>query len=262
MTDWNPDLYSRFLKDRTQPAYDLAARIAFADGREPKRMIDIGCGPGNSTRVIAERFSGAAVTGADFSEAMLKAARENNPDIEFIRFDATRDFGSLVGKFDVVFSNACIQWLPDHAKVLADMMSVLTDGGVLAVQIPVNYDEPVHRIIHRLIQTDEWRDKLTSQRDFYTLTAPEYFDILSGLTDDFTIWQTTYMHRMPSHESIVDWYHSTGLRPYLDALDEAEAAVFEREFAEEVAKAYPIRKNGEIIFSFPRLFMLAAKHMG
>lgn len=255
--EWDAGLYTRFLKERTRPAVDLAARIALD---APRSAIDIGCGPGNSTQVLAERFPGACVTGADNSEAMLAKARKDRPRFRYLLLDAQRDLTSHAERYDIVFSNACIQWIPDHRKLIPEMMGLLNAGGVLAVQIPVNYDEPIHRIMRSVAAKEEWRSRFGADpgmRDI--LSEEEYFDLLSGLTDDFELWRTVYMHRMPSHESILDWYRGTGLRPYLERLDPGEAAEFEREVLSSVREAYPRRANGEILFRFPRLFFTARK---
>lgn len=256
MFEWNSELYTRFVKERTQPASDLAAKIALTD---PKSIIDIGCGPGNSTRVLAERFPHAHIIGADNSPQMIEQARRDNPDIEFTLFDAAKDFDRLNGRFDAVFSNACIQWIPDHPALLKKMMACLNDGGILAVQTPMNYDEPIHRIIGEISDSPKWKIRLGTPRIFHNLTQGEYFDLLAEISSDFTIWETVYCHRMPSHESIMEWYKGTGLRPYLSALSPDDARLFEDEVFQEVKKAYPIQKNGEIIFRFPRFFFTAVK---
>lgn len=255
MADWNSAQYLKFKAQRTQPAVDLAARIDI----NPSEFIDIGCGPGNSTRVVKNRFPSARAVGADYSENMLEAARKDNPDCEFIRLDAGGDLSEFSGKFDLVFSNACIQWIPNHRELLPKMFSMLKNGGELAVQIPVNYDEPIHKIIGSVSASEKWREKLTNPSIFHTLFESEYFDILSDLTSDFEMWKTVYCHRMPSHDSIIEWYKSTGLKPYLDALPDEEKEEFTNEVKREVEKAYPTQKNGEIIFRFPRLFFIAKR---
>lgn len=253
---WNSKQYLKFKAERTQPAIDLTNRITV---RSPTDIIDIGCGPGNSTEILKKRYPNAAVTGADNSENMLEAARKKYPDIEFIICDASRDLGRLCGKFDIVFSNACIQWVPDHHKLLREMMSLLKEGGELAVQIPMNYDEPIHKIIGETASSEKWRDKFNEPRHFYTLTPEKYYDILSEISSDFSMWQTTYFHRMKSHSNIMEWYKSTGLRPYLETLSPADKEEFEKDIFTEVEKAYPKQANGEIIFRFPRLFFKAVK---
>ncbi len=253
---WNSEQYLKFKKERTQPSIDLADRLT---ARSPSTIIDIGCGPGNSTAILKKRYPNAAVTGADNSENMVMAAKEKYPDIEFILCDASKDLGELNRKFDIVFSNACIQWVPDHPKLLREMLSLLKEGGELAVQVPMNYDEPIHKIIGEISASEKWRDKFNDSRHFYTLAPEKYYDILVEISSDFEMWQTTYFHRMKSHSDIMEWYKGTGLRPYLEALSETDSAEFERDIFEEVQKAYPKQANGEIIFRFPRLFFRAVK---
>lgn len=256
MPEWNAKQYTKFIKERTQPAIDLANRINIAN---PQEIIDIGCGPANSTRVLHKKFPKAHITGADNSENMLKQAKDSNPELDFILFDASRDFPRLENKFDVVFSNACIQWVPNHKKLISDMMSILKDGGMLAVQTPMNYKEPIHIIISELTESKKWKDKFANPRIFYNLTQGEYFDLLSEVSSDFSIWETVYCHRMASHTSIMEWYKGTGLRPYLAALNEHDALEFEHDVYKEIEKAYPVQANGEIIFRFPRFFFTAVK---
>lgn len=253
---WNSEQYLKFKKERTQPAIDLANRLT---AQSPAAVIDIGCGPGNSTAILKKRYRNAAVTGADNSENMISAAREKYPDIEFILCDASNNLNSIGRKFDIVFSNACIQWVPDHHKLLREMMSLLKEGGELAVQIPMNYDEPIHKIIGETASSEKWRDKFNDPRHFYTLTPEKYYDILSEISSDFEMWQTAYFHRMKSHSDIMEWYKSTGLRPYLEELSPADKEEFEKDIFTEVEKAYPKQANGEIIFRFPRLFFKAVK---
>ena len=257
MAEWDSRQYAKFLKERTQPSIDLAARIT---GVEPAEIIDIGCGPGNSTQVLKERFPSAHIIGADNSENMIISAREKHPELDFMTLDASGDMSALNGKFDVVFSNACIQWVPLHEQLLPKMFALLRCGGVMAVQIPMNYDEPIHQIIGRLTNGEKWGSRFPDPRIFYTKTQSEYFDILSGITDDFELWKTTYLHRMGSHDDIIEWYKGTGLRPYLAQLNEAEGAEFISELLAELKQAYPVQKNGEIIFAFPRFFFIARKN--
>lgn len=256
MSDWNSEQYLKFKKERTQPSVDLAAKINMEN---PKRIIDIGCGPGNSTAVLKKRYHDAYILGVDFSPNMIEKAKKDYPDMDFMLFDATRDFEKLEDKYDIVFSNACIQWIPNHKKLLSDMMSILKPNGVLAVQVPMNFEEPIHKIIAEVITRKEWADKIGSGRQFYTLKESEYFDLLSELSSDFSMWKTIYMHRMPSHQSIIEWYKSTGMKEYLAVLSENDKIEFEKAVFNEVEKYYPVQKNGEIIFRFPRLFFTAVK---
>lgn len=256
MTDWNSEQYLKFKKQRTQPAVDLAERL----GGVPSEIIDLGCGPGNSTRVLKNRFPQAHIVGADNSADMVKKARSDNPDLEFITLDISKDLSEFNGKYDVVFSNACLQWLPNHRELLPRLFGLLKKGGTFAVQIPMNYDEPIHKIICSVSESGKWNERFPEKRIFGTLTKPEYFDTLSSLTDDFEIWQTTYSHRMPGIESIIEWYRATGLRTYLAALSEEDGAEFIADISKELEKQYPKRKNGEIIFDFPRFFFIAVNN--
>ena len=255
MPNWNPIQYEKFLKDRTQPAIDLANRLEkFA----PDSILDLGCGPGNSTKVLKDKFPNAKIIGADNSDEMLEKARGLYPDIEFINLDANGDLHEINEKFDIVFSNACIQWLPNHNELLPKLMTLLNPNGILAIQIPMQREHPVHMIIIELVNTAKWSDKITP-RQYNNLTTEEYFDVLFGISNDFEIWETTYCHRMPSYESIIEWYKGTGLRPYLEQLTESDADDFVNDVYVELKKRYKMQKNSEILFRFPRLFFIARK---
>lgn len=254
MSGWDPQLYLKFKKERTQPARDLAARLELC----PAKALDVGCGPGNSTAVLKERFPKAELLGVDSSEAMIEAARKEHPEMSFLRCDVSCELDLLSHDFDLVFSNACLQWVPEHAKLLPRLMKLLKPGGMLAVQIPVNYREPIHQIIERTVSKAEWRERIPYHRSFYTLSPEEYFDLLAVCSSDFTMWEIAYLHRMPSHQAIMDWYSSTGLRPYLEAaVDEKTRQGFYEEVFRQVREAYPIQENNEVIFRFPRLFFIA-----
>lgn len=258
MADWNSELYLKFKKQRTQPAIDLAQRVSDYV-QTPSEIIDLGCGPGNSTRVLKNRFPNAHITGADNSANMIEKANADNPDLDFITLDISGDLSAYAGKYDVVFSNACLQWVQGHETLLPRLFELVRKNGVFAVQIPMNYDEPIHQIIKRISESGKWNEKFPEKRIFGTKTVPEYFDILSDMTDDFELWKVIYCHRMPNIESIIDWYRSTGLRTYLAALDEADGAEFIADISKELEKEYPMQKNGEIIFRFPRFFFIAKK---
>ena len=255
MSKWNPVQYEKFLKDRTRPAIDLACRLS---ALSPKCILDLGCGPGNSTRVLLNAFPGARIVGADNSEEMLLKARERCPETEFVNADAAGDLHELTEKYDLVFSNACLQWLPDHRGLLPRLMTLLTEGGTLAVQIPMQREHPVHRILGELVRSEKWKGRLVP-RKYNNLTTEEYFDVLSGFSGDFELWETVYCHRMPDYESIVEWYRGTGLRGYLEQLSEADGEDFVGDVYAELEKRYKPQENGEILFRFPRLFFTATR---
>lgn len=256
MNDWDSVLYLRFTRQRTQPAIDLASRLTVSD---PNRLLDIGCGPGNSTAVLMERFPEAHVTGADSSENMLAQARADYPAADFKLCDVSCQLHTLGTGWDVIFSNACLQWVPDHRRILGELMSMLREGGELAVQVPVNRTEPIERIIARTASSPRWCSHFSSDGVYHTLTAGEYYDILSEAASSVDVWQTTYYHIMPSHNAIMDWYRSTGLRPYLNLLSEADKAEFEADVLAGLQQEYPIQTDGRVLFPFPRLFFIAKR---
>lgn len=256
MLNWSSSIYLKFIKERTQPSIDLAMRLQSV---KAQRIIDIGCGPGNSTAVLKSFFPDAYILGVDNSSDMIKKASIDYPNIDFMYLDASTDLFKIKDLFDIVFSNACIQWIPNHKKLLKDMFGLLKKDGVLAIQIPINYNEPIHQIINELVKTPKWSKKFDNPRVFYHLTPSEYHDLLSELSTDFTMWETTYYHRLPSYESIMEWYRGTGLRPYLEALSSADKSLFENEVFEKVKQRYSLQSNDEIIFKFPRLFFTITK---
>ncbi len=256
MTDWNSDIYLKYESERTRPASDLASFISVLS---PHNIIDIGCGPGNSTAVLASVFPEADIVGVDNSSDMLNKACALHPELSFSKLDISSDISRLNSSFDLVFSNACIQWLPNHTILLPKLMDLLTPGGVLAVQIPLNFDEPIHRIIRRITTSSYWADKFDSHRTVTVLTYSEYYNILSELSSDFNIWQTTYYHRMPSVEAILDWYRATGLRTYLAQLCDDDRSLFENELLHALRNEYKVEPCGEVIFPFPRLFFTARR---
>lgn len=256
MSDWDAVQYLKFAGQRTRPALDLAARIPLSD---PADVLDVGCGPGNSTQVLADRFPHARILGIDSSPRMIEEAARNHLEMEFRLCDAGRELPSLNRRFDVVFSNACIQWIPNHPALLSSMMDCLKEGGFLAVQVPMNHEEPVHRIIGEVTSREKWKARLSQKRTFHQLRPEGYFQLLAKLSPAFDLWQTTYFHRLPSHEAILEWYWGTGLRPYLALLTEEKRSDFERDILAELIKAYPREENGEILFRFPRFFFLARR---
>ncbi len=256
MNNWSSAQYLKFKNERTQPSVDLAKRIELEN---PEKIIDIGCGPGNSTNVLKNLFPKAYILGIDNSKNMIENARENYPDLEFKVCDAEKELGNFENDFDIVFSNACIQWIPNHSVLLENMFSLLKKGGVMAIQTPMNYEEPIHKIIEETVTEASWQNKFITPRIFYNLKPEEYYDLLSDLASDFTLWTTSYFHKMKSHNDIMEWYKGTGLRPYLNQLSDNDRTKFEKCIYNKVISAYPKQKNGDVIFEFPRFFMIAVK---
>lgn len=253
---WDPETYLRFSDERTRPARDLLSRIA---GLEAKRVLDVGCGPGNSTALLAERWPGASVTGIDSSPEMLARARETRRDVAWLEMDAAGDLSGL-GVFDVVFSNAVIQWLPDHAALLPRLFSLVAPGGVLAVQAPNNGDSPVHMAVLGIVSGPAWRDRLSTARKQIHDPPPALYDIMSPLTPRLDLWECVYHHVMDAPEDILDWQRGTNLRQYLSQLpDDAAREELLDEIGAGIEHLYPRQADGKILYPFKRVFFTAFK---
>ena len=257
-TDWNPALYRRFEDERTRPARDLLARVAFT---QASRVVDIGCGPGNSTELLVERFPAARVFGTDTSEAMLQSARERLPRCEFESSDVST--WQPDAPPDVIFANAVLQWVPNHTGLLPRLFSQLAPGGVLALQMPDNMSEPSHRLMRDVASLSAWADAIgdAAAARAPILPAADYYDLLAPSAQHVEIWRTTYHHPLASPAAIVDWLRATGLRPFLEPLSEPQRSGFLREYEARIAKAYPSRVDGKSLLAFPRLFIVAQRSM-
>ncbi len=258
MATWDAGLYLRFERERTRPAVDLVNGVGAV---LPKRILDVGCGPGNSTEVICGRFPDAEVLGVDSSAEMIAAARARawSGRVSFREFDAASPLAGLGVEFDLVFSNACMQWIGGHEELLRDWVSMLRPGGVLAVQMPMQGRSPVHQALRALAQEPQWRGRFEGIDRLNVLEPGEYFDIFTRLGMEFSIWSTTYYQRMESHAGILEWYSGTGLRPYLQALLEEEREGFEAALLERIREAFPVQADGSVLFPFDRLFMTATR---
>ena len=253
MADWNPKQYMRFEKQRTQPAKDLAIRVK--DICSPQKIVDIGCGPGNSTAVLKEIFTDAHIIGIDNSSNMIERASFEHPELTFELSDASQ----LTDKYDLIFSNACLQWIPDHDSFIPLLISKLTDNGILAVQMPMNNSEPLYQLVAEIISEPKWELDKAPAHVNKTLAPNEYFNILSTCTSSFDIWETKYYHPLTNHTALVDWIKGTKLRPYLDYLGDERGTELEAEILSRAKKLYPCMHNGEVLFGFRRLFFIATK---
>lgn len=256
MSDWKPNLYLEFGKERTQPSIDLVARI---DHNGPQRMIDIGCGPGNSTNVLKARWPQAEIIGLDNSKPMIDEAKSKYLTMEWICADASDDLTHL-GKFDIVFSNAAIQWMPRQEQLLPNLFHSLNKGGVLAVQVPYITQMPLQIELMNLVLTDKWKSRFADMASTYTSHPPDfYYDLLCNLTPEFDVWETRYFHVMFTHADMVKWFSGTGLRTYLDCLTNSMKAEFCKEYEDALKKVYPVQADGKILFPFTRIFFTATK---
>lgn len=254
MADWSPATYLKFEDERTRAAIDLLARVPLDDARH---VVDVGCGPGNSTELLAARYPGADVLGIDNSPAMLEEARKRLPEARFEPADAAAWLPDA--DVDLVFANATYQWVPDHFAQLPRVLAALKPGAVLAVQMPDNRAEPTHRLMVEVADQGAWAPRLAHASRASLPQAGAYYDALAPLAARFDIWRTAYQHPLAGAAAIVEFVRSTGLRPFLDALDEGERAAFVADYTARIAAAYPPRADGRVLLAFPRLFFVAVR---
>jgi trans-aconitate 2-methyltransferase len=229
MSGWNPNQYLKFAAERTQPCRDLAARIAVSS---PRRVIDLGCGPGNSSAVLIDHWPDAEFTGLDSSAEMIDRARREYPRQHWIAGDIAEWAAASDGQFDVVFSNAAMQWVEDHAAVYPRLLSRVAPGGALAIQIP------------------GWHHH---EMEFY-------YDTLAPVAARLDLWATEYLHVLADVEAIVEWYRGTGLRPFLEVLEtDAERQRFAADYLASLRPHFPPRAAGGVLFPFRRIFLIAYK---
>lgn len=254
MSDWDSRQYVKFESERTRPATDLISRIDI----NPQKILDIGCGPGNSTNQLCRHFPSAYILGIDSSDDMLARAKSTYKDLTFQKCAVPSELQGL-GSFDLIFSNACLHWIPNHAELLPKLTDKLNGGGMLAVQVPFIQKAAFYQTLNKLLLAEKWKD-LSSITLFHNLSPDEYYDILSEFSSDIKIWETTYYHVLPSHGDIINWYTGSGLRPYLDRLGREEKDVFLRELLKRIEADFPLRADGSVILKMPRLFFTAVKH--
>ena len=250
MADWNPSLYLQYESERSRPAAELLSRVALENVRT---VVDLGCGPGNSTALLHQRWPSARVTGVDTSPAMLSEARNLLPDCHFIEADI-RVFQAEQA-LDLIYANASLQWVPEHYELFPHLVSQLGRNGVLAVQMPDNWLEPTHVLMREVAYEQGYPDR--GRAPLAGIHA--YYDILTETGCEVDIWRTTYYHIMDSHQSIIDWVSSTGLRPWLQDLSESEQRTYLGRYHELLQEQYPLQENGKILLAFPRLFIVATR---
>jgi len=254
MADWRPEDYLRFGDERGRPARDLLARIPL---NAPALVYDLGCGPGNSTALLQEAYPQAKLVGLDSSRTMLVKARKDLPQVQFIEADIAAWPGD--SDADLLYANASFQWVPDHVSILLKLLKGLKVGGVLALQMPDNLDEPSHRLMRETAETGPWAKALrhaAGSREAIR-TPNEYYNLLKPHCQSLDIWHTAYTHVLDGVQGIVDFVSTTGLRPYLDPLDEPMRGQFVDTYRAGLARAYPVILEGKVLMRFPRIFLVA-----
>ncbi|WP_028749166.1 trans-aconitate 2-methyltransferase [Rhizobium mesoamericanum] len=253
---WSASQYVKFEDERTRPARDLLAQVPL---ERIRHAVDLGCGPGNSTELIVERFGAAGVSGLDSDLNMLEAARKRMPGTPFVEADLATWHPSAPA--DLLFANAVFQWLPNHLSIFDRLLDGLVPGGVLAVQMPDNLTEPSHLLMEETAHAGPWRTAFESRSVRRKPLAPpsSYYTRLIAKAARVDIWQTAYNHPMADAAAIVEWVKGTGLRPYLDHAGEEHRDAFLADYLGRIAKAYPTMSDGRVLLRFPRFFIVAVK---
>jgi len=254
---WDPGQYLRYAGERARPFFDLLARVGATD---PGYVADLGCGPGNLTAALADRWPGAQVVGVDNSPEMIGTAQaeaRGRGTLSFTLADI-RDWRPD-RPVDVLVSNAALQWVPGHLDVIRRWPGLLSPGGWLAFQLPGNYDQPSHAILLELVRSERWRGLLAgAELNRQARDPAEYLDLLAREGCAVDAWETTYLHVLPGPDPVVEWYRGTGLRPVLSMLTPELAEEFLGAYRERVAQAYPAGPYGTVL-PFRRIFVVASR---
>lgn len=250
---WDPQQYLAFAGPRMQPAIDLLARVHHEN---PKVVVDLGCGAGNITPMLVERFPDAKVIGVDSSAEMLERAGDNCPQAEFRQEDIHT--WQPEQKPDVLFSNAALQWLENHDIVFPKVVDLVAPGGVLAVQMPRNFEAPSHALMLDVINDGPWKEKLLPVWVAVPTQRPDfYFDLLKPITKNLDIWETEYLQVLEGENPVAEYTKGTWLSRFLGPLEEPWRSEFEAEYRRRIEAAYPRRSDGITLFPFRRTFLLA-----
>ncbi len=253
MADWDPSTYQRYKAQRDRPALDLLLQIP--RDLEPVDIWDLGCGAGEQAAVLAARHPNATVHGMDSSEAMLAVAAKRVAPVDWVLGDIAA-FAPQVPP-DLIYTNAALQWLPDHVALFPRLAASLAPGGVLACQMPITHEGQFRALLGETAADPRWSDRLSGVERVAILPEADYYDLL-GATCDVDIWSTRYLHVLDGEDAVLEWMRGTSLRPYLKALgDEADA--FEAVFAARLRAAFPRREDGATLMPFARLFIVARR---
>jgi trans-aconitate 2-methyltransferase len=256
MTTWDPSLYLKFNAERTRPAADLLAHVTL---NAPKHVVDLGCGPGNSTALLRARYPSADILGIDSSESMLADARATGLDARFAQgnFDAWTPETPP----DLIYANAAFQWSDDPVALVRRLFAFLAPGGALAFQVPQNFDQPSHIEVRAAVEDGPWaeRARKAKQYDPGFAKGPDYARALMPLGAGLDIWTTEYLHILSGADPVFRWMSGTGLRPFVQALEGEERALFEAAARARLAAAYPPEADGRTLFPFRRLFVIATR---
>ncbi len=256
MPVWDPNLYLKYASERTRPAADLIAQIRLEN---PMRIVDLGCGPGNSTEQLRRRWPQAEITGVDNSPEMLAKAKAIHPDWQWVLCDI--EGWKPEPAADLVFSNAALHWVPGHATLFRSLIGGVAPGGALAGQMPNNFDSPAHTIMRDVAAHGDprWSKALVGAAESSSVQTPAfYYDVLRKHASEVDIWETEYQHVMEGPKAIFEWIRGTGMRPFIDRLpDDEQRQLFAEMCLERFQEAYPPNDQGKVLFPFRRIFIVA-----
>ena len=260
-TRWDPGQYHKYTDHRLRPALELLARVPIGDA---SLVYDLGCGSGNVTRLIAERFAGARVVGVEISSEMLAKAAEARSRIEWMQADVA-DWAPERAP-ELIYSNAALHWIDDHATLFPRLFGFVAPGGCLAVQMPLSFSMPSHVLMRETLANggvdgsrlgDEALAAAVARK--WVLDAGEHYDLLAPEASSLDVWETEYIQRLEGDDPVFEWVKATGLRPILNGLDGADRARFIEVYRERLRRAYPRRAGGHTLYPFRRLFMVATR---
>jgi trans-aconitate 2-methyltransferase len=254
MRDWNCELYLKFERERAQAARDLLSRIP---PLAPQKIVDLGCGPGNSAAILSLYYRCGDILGIDYSPSMIKAARERLPIARFVQADLAQ--WRPDSKVDLIFANAALHFAADHDRLLPKLLSFLNPGGVLAVQMPNVLQDPAHALMRMVAVDGPWIEKLAPIAKSRAAIGgiDDYYAWISPHVRNIDLWQTVYVHPLNGHDEVIDWFAGSALLPFLDKLDDEESAAFLAQYRRELEMAYLQQDDGKVLLHYPRLFFVA-----
>jgi trans-aconitate 2-methyltransferase len=249
---WNPEVYLAFADHRGRPFFDLMSRVGT---EKPRRVVDLGCGPGNLTVSLAQRWPDAVVEAWDSSPEMVEAARERGVDAHV---GDVRDWAPRPDT-DVVLSNATLHWVPEHYDLLVRWARQLAAGSWIAMQVPGNFDARSHQAVRELTRRDKWSEPLQDFpfREGVVREPVGYAELLTDAGCTVDAWETTYVHELTGKNPVLEWITGTALRPVKSRLTEPQWQEFRDELIPLLDAAYPMRADGRTFFPFRRIFVVA-----
>jgi trans-aconitate 2-methyltransferase len=249
---WDPERYLIYADERGRPYLDLLNRVAATD---PQRVLDLGCGPGNLTALLPQRWPGAHITGVDSSVEMIDKARTSGIDRVSFEVGDLRQWRPA-GPVDVLISNATLQWVPGHLDLLPDLLAMDAPGGWFAFQVPGNHGEPSHVLLHELGGDERFAEYVAGVARPHSEEPASYLEVLTDLGCEVDVWETTYLHLLHGPDPVFRWISGTGARPTLQALPGDLREEFVAEYQQLLREAYPEGRHGTVL-PFRRIFAVA-----